>query len=298
MATEINPITLQYYVVGFFDLLGQQQHLRNLRSLPDKNNAAALAKTREDLNNTYVAVVAMRTWFEDAFNTYSRKPINVSALTPEQQDVYQQMNSNPIRFRGFSDSMIVFLSLRSAETAKLPTRGIFGIFCAAALTFIGCLGRGHPIRGGIDLGLGFEPSEGEVYGPALSRAVTLESKIANYPRIVVGDELMSYLSATRDQQQSDPFARESKRIAIACMNCIAYDHDGIPFIDFLGPAFRADVGSEVDATYIDKAYHRVIEFSNRYKAEKNSQLAFRYTLLRNYFESRLPLWADLPRASA
>lgn len=294
MTDDAYSLSLEYYVVGFFDLQGQQEHLRKLRRLPDKNDANAFAKTREDLKNTYGAVLGMRKLFTDAFGAYTRKPLAAESLTPEQQTTYSQMTNNPIQFQGFSDSMLVFLSLRNTDAAKLPARGVLGILSAAALTFIGCLSEGHPIRGGVDLGIGFQPSEGEIYGPALSRAYTLESSIANYPRIIVGDELIRYLTETRDQVPSDAFSTQSKPIAAACMNCLAYDDDGIPFVDYLGPYFRSLLGDR-DATFIDRAYNHVVEFSTRFKEEKNSKLAFRYTLLRNYFETRLPLWADLPR---
>jgi len=240
----------------------------------------------------------MRQMFKHAFETYERRSVDTNSLTPEQFEVYEQLSNKPIQFYGFSDSMVIFQTLRITEAAKLPVRGIFGIIVAAATTFIGCLGVGHPIRGGIDLGVGVEPSGGEVYGAALSRAYTLESRIANYPRIIVGDELIRYLMGLRDEAQVDEFAPLSKSIAAACIDCLAYDDDGVPFVDYLGPFFRTRIGSAIGSRgvgYIDKAYERVIEFSARYKAEKNSKLAFRYTLLRDYFESRLHLWTDIPR---
>ncbi len=36
---------------------------------------------------------------------------------------------------------------------------------------------------------------GEIYGTALERAYVLESEVAKYPRIVIGDELWKYLNA-------------------------------------------------------------------------------------------------------
>ena len=296
--TETDSLSLQWYVVGYFDLLGQQEHLRNLRSLPNRNDLEALARTRDDLKNTYGAVVAMRNMFKDAFDAFKPRTVDTSSLTPEQLQVFQQMGNKPIQFYGFSDSMVAFQPLRITEAAKLPVRGIFGIIVAAATTFVGCLGVGHPIRGGIDLGVGFEPSGGEVYGAALSRAYALESRVANYPRMVVGDELIRYLIGVRDQAQPDQFTTLSKSIAAACLKCLAYDDDGMPFVDYLGPYFRAEIGNAIGTggvRFIDEAYNRVVEFSARYKAEKNSKLAFRYTLLRDYFESRLHLWADIQR---
>ena len=48
---------------------------------------------------------------------------------------------------------------------------------------------GRPLRGGIDVGLGLEITADEVYGPALERAHYLESRLADYPCVLVGDEL-------------------------------------------------------------------------------------------------------------
>jgi len=292
-----DSISLAYYVVGFFDLLGQQDHLRNLRSLPNRNDPEAIAETRDGLKNTYGAVVAMRQFFTDAFVAFERKTLDTSGLTPEQFSTYQQLTNNPIQLQGFSDSIAAYLSL-TTNTAKLPARGVFGVFSAAATTFVCCLARGHPIRGGIDVGIGFEPTDGEIYGPALSRAYTLESKIANYPRIVVGDELIRYLHKTREQSADDAFAAASKKTAATCLDSIAVDDDGYPFIDYLGPLFRAQFGNVIDPTVIDLAYDHVAEFSIRFKDSKDTKLAFRYALLRNYFEARLPLWSDLPRKTS
>ncbi len=214
-----------------------------------KKDETALASTRETLRHTYGAVTGMRQMFSDSFNTFIRIPIEATALSPEKKNVYRQMDNNPIQFQGISDSVVVFLSLRTTDDAKLPARGIIGILTAAAMTSIGSIGVGHPMRGGIDIGIGFQPSSNEIYGPALSRAYSLESRIANYPRIVVGDELIRYLYETGGQQPTGEFASESKKIATDCIQCLAYDDDGIPFVDYLGPYFRALLGgSGGDAT--------------------------------------------------
>jgi hypothetical protein len=196
----------------------------------------------------------------------------------------------------FSDSLIVFMSLDSTKGAEVPTQGIMGIFAAAALTFLGCLHIGHPIRGGIDVGLGFEPTPGEIYGPALSRAYALESKVAQYPRIVIGEELVRCIGEIENQCSNDAYSSATHMVASHCMKAIEYDKDGLPFIDYLGPYFKDLISKSAnDATFVDMAYDKVIGFGNKYKDERNSQLAFRYTLLRSYFEDRMPLWADVPR---
>jgi len=181
----------------------------------------------------------------------------------------------------------------SVLSARMPTQGILGIFIAAGLTFLGSMLNGHPIRGGIEIGIGFEPDPGEIYGPALSRAYALESKTAQYPRVVVGDELVKFITALSQQEITDRCSIVSRNMANECVQCLTYDSDGVAIIDYLGPYFAGLAAkAELDASPIHGAYDTVKKFSSRYKDEKNSLLAFRYASLRRYFEARMPLWQD------
>jgi len=181
----------------------------------------------------------------------------------------------------------------SVLSARMPTQGILGIFIAAGLTFLGSMLNGHPIRGGIEIGIGFEPDPGEIYGPALSRAYALESKTAQYPRVVVGDELVKFITALSQQEITDRCSIVSRNMANECVQCLTYDSDGVAIIDYLGPYFAGLAAkAELDASPIHGAYDTVKKFSSRYKDEKNSLLAFRYASLRRYFEARLLRWKD------
>ena len=244
---------------------------------------------KRHLKNTYGAVIGMRKFFSDSFRSFSRRPKDLSGLTNEQKREFRTLTNNPIKYQTFSDSILIFMSLKT-NTAKLPIRGIFGILGAAAVTFICCLASGHPIRGGIDVGIGMNITKNEIYGPVLSRAHALESKIANYPRIVVGNELVRYLEATMNQEPKDIGALIAKKTAENCLKCLAVDDDGYPFVDYLGEYYCKMFGGAIDVSVIQKAYEQVIKFTQKYQNEKNSKLAFRYTLLRNYFEKRLPIW--------
>lgn len=160
---------LGHYTVAFIDLLGQQEFLRNLRSLPNPENPKEMESTKEQLKNTYGAVTRMRKFFSNSFEGFARKPKDLSGLTPQQRIEFNSLTNNPIEIQTFSDAAVIFMSLRT-DTAKLPVRGILGILGAAATTFTCCLAIGHPIRGGIDVGLGMNITKNQIYGPALSRA--------------------------------------------------------------------------------------------------------------------------------
>jgi hypothetical protein len=284
-----NPLILGYYVVAFIDLMGQQEHLRNIRTLPDKNDPVQFDEMVKNLKNTYGVVSSMRRFFTDSFNSFTRKPKDSYPFTPDQRKQYELLNNNPIHLQSFSDSIVIFMAL-STDHVKFPVRGIWGILGSAATTFLCLLAGGHPIRGGIDVGIGMDLSKTEIYGPALSRAYTLESKIANYPRLVVGKELIAYLEGSKNQPPNDLIAQATIKMSGECLNFLTIDDDGYPIIDYLGEAFKRNLGDVVTSEIVKKAYDNVIHFSNQFQKEQNTKLAFRYTLLRNYFENRIALW--------
>ena len=292
---KAGQINLSYYAVGFFDLLGQQDCLRNLHSLPNLDDPTDVDRVRQSLRETYGAVMGMRKWFTDAFNGFARATgkVDISMLTGEQRKLFSQFRNNPIKTQQFSDSFVVYMSLITRGTDKLPTRGIYGILGGAAITFICCLAAGHPVRGGIDVGIGFEPSRGEIYGQALSRAVTLESSIADYPRIAVGSYLVRYLQDMQGQPAEDASALVLKATAQRSLDCLAFDDDGQAFLDYLGHPYRDTFGDTIDVKVIQMAYDRIMQALAEFQDAGDTKLVRRYTLLRNYFEDRLPIWSDL-----
>jgi hypothetical protein len=290
-----DSVGLGYYAVAFFDLLGQQDELRGLTELPDPNDKQAMDKARSTLRRTYGAVKEMRQHFSSVFNAYarSRSDMDLSALSEPQRAAFLSYTNDPIQFRGFSDSLVAYMPLRVHDAAKLPVRGLYGMLSAAAVTFTVSLAAGHPIRGGIDIGIGVEHGDHEIYGPALSRAYTLESKIADYPRIVVGDEMIRYLHLLVAAAQDSDLAKITAKLAQSCIDCMATDNDGHVFVDHMGKYFHDELKGNVDPSVIQMAYDKVLELGENYKKAKNSKLAFRYALLRDYFEDRIPIWQDM-----
>ena len=279
---------LGYFVVGYIDLLGQQDKIRNLKVPSGLTDTIAIEKARSVINDTYGAVKMMRKSFTTSFDAFAQSPI--------QKKLPLDLNNSPIKIQSFSDSIVIYLSMRT-DRFKLPVRGIYAILCASAVTFLHCLAAGHPIRGGIDIGAGFEPAKGEIYGPALSRAYSLESKCANYPRIIIGDELVQYLIASSKQEESDIYSQASKRTADMCIKLLAQDDDGYPFVDYLGQTFHTLTKKQIPVSIIEKAYENVIKASNYFKEAKNSKLAFRYAVLRDYFDDRLSQNSIVPDSS-
>ena len=94
------------------------------------------------------------------------------------------------------------------------------------------------IRGGIDLGLAMDIDEGEIYGPALARAYNLESGIAKYPRIVIGEGLTRYLQMVAGRQARTGEDKAHAEFASKSLGLLAVDVDGCTFLDWLGSDIR------------------------------------------------------------
>jgi hypothetical protein len=196
----------------------------------------------------------------------------------------------------FSDFVTAFFSLSEDGEAKLPMSGIYAIFGAAATTSIISLAAGHPLRGGIDLGWGVEVKHNEIYGGGLAKAYTLESKVAVFPRIVIGESILEYLQRETQRPPVDEISQISSLMAKECFKLICEGDDGFFFIDYLGEYFRGIDDAEL-LKAVRKAYDFVDRESERHKTEKNTKLALKYSHLKSYMKLRENVWGERKAAA-
>lgn len=137
-----------------------------------------------------------------------------------------------------------------------------------------------------------------MYGSVSYQVYHLESKIAKYPRIVIGDELCSYLFSLSKGIKQFPEQKEEdiklcKSLAEACLKMVIKDIDGQPILDYLGDSFKKNLNNsplEGKMTYdetVNKAFQFVEEEYLKRKNTKDNKLALRYYLLYNYFKARI-----------
>lgn len=291
---DINQTSKQEYigwhVVAILDLLGQQDALRNLTALPNPDNQVEFEDFKRKIKEFYSPFYAIRHFFTKSIQTYQEGSKGNKILSDVEKDVLNKFRSTPIFIRHFSDSIIAHVPLNK-DIGKFPCRAIYGVLTAAALTMVSCLSKGMALRGGIELGLAMHLDEDEIYGPALARAHTLESKIAVYPRIVIGEELLRYIQVVAEQPPIGGEERTNAGVAKKTLELLAIDDDGQVFLDYLGEHFRDQLQHlPISKEAIQRAYAFIVEQSIKHKKMRNSKLGFRYTLIRNYFESRLSLW--------
>ena len=287
--TDKQETHISWYVVAFLDLLGQQEKHRQLTVLPNRENPQETAEFMGKVKEIYQPVKALRKFFADSINNFT-KPDNAGLFQKHEKEFLEIFRSTPIVVRTFSDSVIAHVPLIDS-VAPYPCRALYGVLSGTAITFLSCLAWGNPIRGGIDLGLAINLDDDEIYGPALANAYSLESKIAHYPRIVIGSELVNYLRVVMASEPSSDLERANSFFAKACFELLVQDDDGYVMLDYLGEKIATTL-QDVPKTgqLITKAYDFVIAESLKHKTAMNSKLGFRYTLLRNYFDARLHYW--------
>lgn len=278
-----SDLEMNYYLVAFIDVLGQQDALQKISRLPDKNNKEEMLEFQTAIKSTVGNIYSFHDFFKRYFDSYIQKN--------ERSPFTNLLTSNDIKFQRFSDCFIIFLSLKT-EINKAPTQNVFGVIAACASVFLLWLSMGRPLRGAIEVGTGLEIYENEIYGYVLSEVYKLESKIAQYPRIVIGDNLVNYLSATKLSEENDIYSQFNRKMASCCLDMMTQDIDGFHIVDYLGKGFKKYVAKDLIDDIPPKAYDFLMTQAGKYQKEKNMNLAFRYNLLRDYFEARLPLWMD------
>lgn len=282
-----DDMSMGWYVVGYFDLLGQQDELRALKSLPDENDTEENERFIQSIKNTVGRVIRFEKAFRDYFEGFNS--LNITE-DPKLLDINPNLDKshykgNPVNLQQFSDCVIAYSSL-SDETYKCPIQGVYAVLTAIASSIIGFMAQGIPIRGGIDVGLGTELSENNFYGPALARAYTLESKIAQHPRIVVGEELLRYLDLYLTYNGNDPVANYNKVVAGFSKELITRDNDGCAIIDFLGDAIMGMLEETRGKAIVTDAYRYAQNQFLQWHQKKDEKMIKRYTCLTDYFKSR------------
>lgn len=304
MAAECNTADDEgrfgYYAVCFLDVLGQSERLRKLNEI---SLSEGWTKELElALKETYGRVETVRAELLDLLlNTESRiaedNPVLATHSSSFREQFMRWRNAKP-NSQHISDTMVVYVPILNAD-GIYNLCALSGMVFAAGVTVLMGLARGTPIRGSIEVGrTGDFPNIG-LYGPALLEAHNIEKHKAQYPRIVIGREMLAFLdtwprTVGQPTTQQDTLKYElNARMTQWCKTMLHQDVDGLTMIDFMGSAIH-EAASDV-GIYRDLAC-KVHLFARRewarFREERNTKLAFRYKALVGYVESRLPLWCE------
>jgi hypothetical protein len=279
----VSDVRSDWHLVALLDVQGQRERLGELYLPKSPEDAETIG---EALRQTAGFVLDLREAFDEQFENFEAGATSLM----------RRHTQEPVRpkFFGFSDSFVASVPLRNDGGDLLPIVRVFSALSAAAVVTLMSLASKHPLRGGVDVGLASDIGPQEIYGPVLESAYRLESKEAGYPRVVIGDELWRYFSAAlaNFQAQTTPMAQAVAEITQRMMGLIATDTDGKRILDYLGQTMvqHAGPGGGQKDVLVRRAYDFVLAEQIRVVEEKNSKLIPRYDALRQYAESRLPLW--------
>lgn len=289
MTQTQDKVVLAHYAVAFIDILGQRDILLRFGLLPNPNDPVIQEQFRDVVKNSYTVVKNLKKWCNDYINAFSAPSQSHESMIPDdKKQLYRKLRQVNLNIQRISDGLIIVTCLANDDN-RVAMNDIYGLIGACGSMCLLSLASKHPIRGAIDIGWGVGIDD-DFYGGVLAKVIDLEKNIAQYPRIVVGDEVIKYLNSKNNPQQSNPITHFNKSLASTCCDLLAYDDDGYPIVDYLGKEFKDAISTSISSDIIPKAYDFIKEQSATHKKNKNTKLAFRYSLLRNYFESRMPIW--------
>lgn len=266
-----------HYLVAFVDLLGQRERLRKLNALPKDEDGPEYLEFVQIVKDTIGAVDDLQESASKFFSAYTHYEKN-SPL-----DIFpglQKINTTEIKFQNFSDGLVIYVPLRLDEHYS-PSKGVYGALVAlGGLCLLG-LAKKRPVRIGVSIGVAAELRENELYGKAVADAYELESIFAQYPRVLVSDEVLNYLTGYASMKCDDGNLEHhlTKKLADASISMLARDFDGRVIINYLGDFFRKHLMVGISDVVYDHAKIFVDEQLRKHQDAQDTKLAFRYSIL-------------------
>jgi hypothetical protein len=276
-----------FYCVAFLDILGQRRKLLQLAPIPTKDEA-----TTKLLAETAGNVIRLRRRIAATFKAFGAPTLYLGQLPRDAAKRILSARQSP-RSRHVGDAIIMEVSFLGDQDQCSSIIGVFGCIASSCILHLTALSSKFPLRGGIDIGLGLNISEEgkpEVYGPVLGNAYNLESKLAEYPRILVSDGLIAYLEEVARVPQTTPLGRLASSLAIECKRFITVDEDGKSMLDFLGEKMSTLSTPEERRNQFALMNECIAEQEQMARSENDAKLLSRYERLAAYVEKRGHLW--------
>lgn len=212
------------YLICLLDLLNQGEQLRQLKEIPLQDTP----ETRKKIDETFGCVLKTRGQFRGFIDSYYKGRPNFCSLADGTEDkdqkeyleFCQQVIDLKIKEQYFSDTLILYIPLFRSEASSST---ILAMFSAIAATMLCSLAEKIPVRGAIHIGYGAEFQRGDIYGPVLADAHYLESKKANYPRIIVSEATHKYLHNYQCQSHNRLINDDINKYLSECKKFICKD---------------------------------------------------------------------------
>lgn len=278
------------YLVVFLDVLGQREvfnlmgKIRSYREIDDE--------LKKEISENLLYLETLRENLAEYFVGYTNEEQSKVVVEESSRNTFNQMRKAEINFQFFSDSVIAFVPLEFKSFYSVTVNGVWGLLGACGFAILGSLSLDHSIRGGIEICWGTRLKSGEIYGPALNRAYYLESEVAKYPRVVIGDGLWDYLNSLSNRVQQHPAQTQidieaCKGMADRCLNLISLDKDELLIIDYLGKGFvELNKNSQEYFSLYDSSKKFICDSLTMWQQKQDWNIAYKYQYLNDYYENR------------
>jgi hypothetical protein len=288
-SSKKRDLIFQEYLIIFFDLIGQREALRKITGIPvsenEKEQFLELAK------KSVGKVLMLRSAFKDFFEGATSHVPNTALVAPEHRQEFIESQKEEFHYYGLSDAIVIAVPLMNENENCTPMNGIFSALTATCGIALLSLSLKVPARAGIDVGVGVQIDDREVYGPALARAVRIEAELAEYPRLVIGQELYAYLSWVEKQKYQTRLGEIASHLAKRCKTLMVQDTDGRIMLDYLGKNIREIFENKIEKEIVQNAWDYINDKHVKYIKEGNYKLSSRYFRMIRYFKSRINMWS-------
>jgi len=281
---------ISYYVAVFIDILGQGDKLAKITDLPDtKEEEVELFKL---FRETAGAVKGLHKTFEGFFESYRETSEEVkrgmASWTPEMIVQFEKSKELDLKYLKFSDTVVLYFPL-DKEVNVAPLRSVYAALSATASSFLIMLSQEIPLRGAINIGIATELEDSGIYGPILQNLHYLESQVADYPRIVIGKELIQMIDHYEKEEISNPsmYQTMDKALIPSIKELIKIDSDGLRVVNYLDKSIADSLIDKKIKIYKDIESYAEEEFQN---FKGNDKLRDRYKKLKSYIRKNKSNW--------
>lgn len=311
MAAHSDGDPIRYYFVLLLDILGQKEQLGRWENL--SADGVVTEDTRGGIQRSLGPVRDVRREFAAILEKWHKCDqqwvVQLSAgLNPppgSDLDRCKAISVPEIKLRGFSDLLIAYAPATTGSADDWNIVGLLRILELLNILIPQCLACGIALRGGVCIGTGVEYDRNCFYGPAIAVAHDLESRVADYPRVVVSTNLRDFIRCNLAEGNGpiDGFIRNGFE---RCQGLIADEQDGQTVVDYLG---AGSLGSLPATDNFVRQHRKTIADAAKFvTAERErfadaaaavpsqdqdmARLAEKYLRLENYFRSRRANWEN------
>jgi hypothetical protein len=191
--------------------------------------------------------------FEKIVNNSTNQELSIKDIALEKLNIiYNTYHmsfftaNDTLQITQFSDSLVISIQVDEED-------GVFW-FLSRLKILIQELAKNKILcRGGVSIGDLYHHNQ-TICGPALIEAYKLESKIANYPRVILGQEILDIAKHYQGPQNTPT------QVHLSLMKILGYDFDGFYFIDYFNN-IETDNGTEEELLeYFAQIRYMIEEF--------------------------------------